>query len=232
MLVREPRSTDATTICLVAWSSTTTAPATTPASRHARTAAPTGVSAVVDEIGDELPDDQQHDRPDHRAQVDCRRADPGHGQETAKEVEVGIHDVAHERQEDVQHPVVGDPREPAHQHPDEDQDHVDVDERDDVVRDAVPRDRREGRDHRPPPTTAATASSNAAPMPPRSSAASPLAVIPPGEVTRRRSSRVSLPLWRRTVAVPAIDSTAIVPASSGARPWATPASTSASITSE
>src|SRR5437763_7788355 len=125
MLVREPRSTDATTICLVAWSSTTTAPATTPASRHARTAAPTGVSAVVDEIGDELPDDEQHDRSDHRAQVDRGRADPGHGQETAKEVEVGGHNGAYEREEDVQRAVVGGPRDAAHQHPAEEQEQVD-----------------------------------------------------------------------------------------------------------
>src|SRR6059058_3781009 len=119
MLVREPRSTDATTICFAAWSRTTTAPATTPASRHARTAVPTARSAV-DEIGHQLPDDQQDDRRDHRAQVDGGRAEPRHRQDAAKEVEVRVDDVADEGEEDVEHAVVGHPRHPTHQHPDED----------------------------------------------------------------------------------------------------------------
>src|SRR5436190_24305890 len=110
MLVREPRSTFATTICFVTWSTTMTAIATRSASRHARPAGPTRRSAAGDEVGDDASDKDQHDRAHHRAEVDRGRPKACHRQDPPKQVEVRVHDVAHERQDDVEWPAVGDAR--------------------------------------------------------------------------------------------------------------------------
>src|SRR5205823_3712719 len=129
-------------------------------------------------------------------------------------------------QEDVERPVVRDAAEVAHQDADEDQHHVDRDQRADVVGDVDAGDRGHHGF-----ATASTASENALRTPPRSSAARPRAVDPPGEVTRRRSAAVSKSCSRSTAAVPAIVSTAIRAAASGWSPCRTPASTSDSATS-
>src|SRR5688500_16891309 len=100
-----PRSTELTTSSLRAWSATTTRAALAPASRQARAEAPTPRSAR-DRRGDDVADDDEHDRPDHRAEVDRGRPDLGHRQDAAPEVEIRVRHVAHEREDAVEPHVV------------------------------------------------------------------------------------------------------------------------------
>src|SRR4051794_6650149 len=185
-----------------------------------------GARSTRDQRRDHSTQQDESERRDHRCEVERCAADAHGRDQTPEQVEPRVGDLGHEAQEDVERSVVGDAAEVAHQDADEDQHHVDRDQRADVLRDVDAIDRR---DHGF--TTASTASENAARTPPCSSAARPRAVEPPGDVTRRRSASVSKPLSRSTAAVPAMASTTIRPAASGCSPLRTPASTRPSTTS-
>ena len=75
------------------------------------------------------------------------------------------------------------------------------------------------------------AAANAARSPPRSSAARPRAVVPPGEVTSRRSRSVSCSRARSSSALPAIVSVTSRCAIGAGMPRRIAASTHASATS-
>src|SRR4051794_12027322 len=222
-----PRASECSTSCLVAWSIASR----TSAAMAARSQAPRALIAAParstrDQRRDHAAQQDEHDYRDHGRQVERRRPHPDRRDEAPEQVQPRVRDLRDEAQEYVERAVVGHAADVAQEDADEDQDHVDRDQRADIVRHVHARDRR---DHLP--TTASTASEKAARTPPVSSAASPRAVDPPGEVTRRRSASVSCPLSRSTAAVPAMASVTIRAASGGCSPFRTPASTSASTTS-
>src|SRR3954452_1625399 len=154
-----PRTTDVAAICFVIWSSATTRPVVASASRQA---APAVIARLPrDGVHDERPHDAEDDDRHDRAEVDRAGPDPQHRDEAPEQVQIRVRDLADEVQDRVEPGGVGDAREPAHQHPDEDQDDVDEEERVDVPGDGVARGREDGHE-RPLATTASTASENAA----------------------------------------------------------------------
>ena len=78
------------------------------------------------------------------------------------------------------------------------------------------------------PSTSSVALANAARRPERSSAWSPRAVIPPGEVTSRRTVSVSMERARRSAAEPLSEAPTSSAAGSGGSPWRIAASIQAS----
>ena len=131
--------------------------------------------------------DEEHDQADHRAQVEAEAAAADRRDDPPEEVEVGVGRLGDEVEHRPQRRVVGHARDPRDQHPDQDQDDVDEEERRDVVGDVLAGDREQ--DHpRILSSEARTAASKASRAPSRSSASSPASVLPPGEVTATRTS--------------------------------------------
>src|SRR5918999_873896 len=222
-----PRAIEAMAICLVAWSRTTTAPAVATARARPRAFGP---MSAADDSGDDAADDQQHEGGDDRAQVERPRPHSKRGYHAAEEVQVRVRHVADEGQNRGQDPVVRNPRDPAHDDPDEDQHQVDQPQRVHVLGDVGPADGVQ-QAHFVASTTVSTAVRHSSRMPPSSRLSRPFSVTPPGVATRLRSSSVSSS-WRSSqAAVPAMVSTPIPRASPGSRPCAAPASANASATS-
>src|SRR3954466_3505703 len=186
----------------------TRGPSTTPSARPG--------SPHIHRADHDRPHDEQHEDRDDRAQVEREAATPDGRQDAAEQVQIRVRLLVDEVDDRAQRRVVRDPRDPAEQDPDEDQDYVHEEEGVDVACDVGPIEREHH--HRGPPpggwtafaraTTASTASANAARTPLRSSAARPAAVTPPGEVTCRLTDGASSRRDASSAAEPAIVLTA------------------------
>src|SRR5829696_1733676 len=188
-----------------------------------------GTSSTVNQRYDHAPDDEEDDDRDHRTDVDCHAASAERRDHPSEEVQIRVDHLMDEVDGRPQPRVVGHPRDPGEQHPDEDQDEVDEEERADVVRDVNPREREEGGHLRTFARDASTAASSASRILCSSSAFRPASVIPPGDATARFSAAGSWSSSSPPVAL--IDRETIRRAWSSVSPSRTPASTSTSAIS-
>ena len=141
-----------------------------------------------DQADDEPCGTNEHDDPDHRAEVEREAAPADRRQEAAEEVQVGVGRLGDEVEDRAQPRAVGHPRHVGDQDVGEDEDDVDDEERADVVGDVAAAERQRGSSAASSPATPRTAASKASRAPSRSSASSPASVLPPGEATALRTS--------------------------------------------